>query len=53
MSSGCVARNVFHAGDGNLHPLILFDSNKPDETERADKFGVAILELCVQVGGHP
>ncbi len=43
--------NVFHAGDGNLHPLILFDSNKPDEVERAEKFGAAILELCVQVGG--
>jgi glycolate oxidase len=48
---GLRCANVFHAGDGNLHPLILFDSNKPDETERADKFGVAILELCVQVGG--
>ncbi|MBB5217433.1 FAD-linked oxidase C-terminal domain-containing protein [Parapusillimonas granuli] len=43
--------NVFHAGDGNLHPLILFDSNQPDEVERAEKFGAAILELCVQVGG--
>ncbi|MGE4369307.1 MAG: FAD-linked oxidase C-terminal domain-containing protein [Burkholderiaceae bacterium] len=43
--------NVFHAGDGNLHPLILFDSNSPEEVERADKFGAAILELCVQVGG--
>src|SRR3546814_480565 len=40
--------NVFHAGDGNLHPLIMFDSNKPDEVERAEKFGAAILELCVQ-----
>lgn len=48
---GLRCANVFHAGDGNLHPLILFDSNKPEETERADKFGVAILELCVQVGG--
>src|SRR3546814_4253019 len=37
--------NVFHAGDGNLHPLIMFDSNKPDEVERAEKFGAAILEL--------
>lgn len=43
--------NVFHAGDGNLHPLIMFDSNKPAEIERAEKFGAAILELCVQVGG--
>jgi glycolate oxidase len=48
---GLRCANVFHAGDGNLHPLILFDSNKPDEVERADKFGAAILELCVQVGG--
>jgi len=48
---GLRCANVFHAGDGNLHPLILFDSNKPDEIERADKFGAAILELCVQVGG--
>ena len=43
--------NVFHAGDGNLHPLILFDANDPDELARADAFGVEILELCVQVGG--
>lgn len=43
--------NVFHAGDGNLHPLILFDANQPGETERAEAFGAAILELCVQVGG--
>jgi glycolate oxidase len=42
---------VFHAGDGNLHPLILFDANDPDELARADAFGVGILELCVQVGG--
>jgi len=48
---GLRCANVFHAGDGNLHPLILFDSNKPDEVERAEKFGAAILELCVQVGG--
>ncbi|WP_144634855.1 FAD-linked oxidase C-terminal domain-containing protein [Bordetella genomosp. 13] len=48
---GLRCANVFHAGDGNLHPLILFDSNKPEEIERADKFGAAILELCVQVGG--
>jgi glycolate oxidase len=43
--------NVFHAGDGNLHPLILFDANKPGEWDRADKFGAEILELCVQLGG--
>lgn len=43
--------NVFHAGDGNLHPLILFDSNSPDEVDRAERFGAAILELCVEVGG--
>lgn len=48
---GLRCANVFHAGDGNLHPLIMFDSNKPEEVERADKFGAAILELCVQVGG--
>ena len=48
---GLRCANVFHAGDGNLHPLILFDSNKPDEVERAEKFGAAILELCVQAGG--
>jgi glycolate oxidase len=43
--------NVFHAGDGNLHPLILFDANRPGEWERADRFGADILELCVQLGG--
>jgi glycolate oxidase len=43
--------NVFHAGDGNLHPLILYDSNKPGEVERAEKFGAEILKLCVAVGG--
>jgi len=43
--------NVFHAGDGNLHPLILFDSNSADEVQRAEDFGAAILELCVEVGG--
>ncbi len=43
--------NVFHAGDGNLHPLILFDSNIADEVVRAEAFGAAILELCVEVGG--
>ncbi len=43
--------NVFHAGDGNLHPLILFDANVPDEVRRAEEFGAEILELCVEVGG--
>ena len=43
--------NVFHAGDGNLHPLILFDANAPGEWERADRFGADILELCVGLGG--
>jgi glycolate oxidase len=43
--------NVFHAGDGNLHPLILFDANVPGEWERADRFGAQILELCVELGG--
>ncbi len=43
--------NVFHAGDGNLHPLILFDSNKADELKRAEDFGADILRLCVSVGG--
>ena len=43
--------NVFHAGDGNLHPLILFDANVGDELERAEKFGADILRACVAVGG--
>jgi len=43
--------NVFHAGDGNLHPLILYDANKPGELERTEEFGGKILELCVEVGG--
>lgn len=43
--------NVFHAGDGNLHPLILFDANIADEFHRAELFGAEILELCVEVGG--
>jgi glycolate oxidase len=43
--------NVFHAGDGNLHPLILFDANKDDELDRAEAFGADILRLCVKVGG--
>jgi glycolate oxidase len=43
--------NVFHAGDGNLHPLILYDANKPGELERTEEFGGRILELCISVGG--
>lgn len=43
--------NVFHAGDGNLHPLILFDANVPGEFEKTEEFGAKILELCVEVGG--
>ena len=48
---GLPVANVFHAGDGNLHPLIMFDAGVPDELRRAEKFGAAILELCVAVGG--
>jgi glycolate oxidase len=43
--------NVFHAGDGNLHPLILYDSNIPGELEKTEEFGAEILKLCVEVGG--
>ena len=48
---GLPVANVFHAGDGNLHPLILFDANKPGELEATEEMGGKILELCVQVGG--
>ena len=48
---GLRVANVFHAGDGNLHPLILYDANEPGELERAEEFGAEILKLCVQVGG--
>jgi glycolate oxidase len=48
---GLRCANVFHAGDGNLHPLILFDANIQDEFQRAELFGADILELCVEVGG--
>ena len=48
---GLRCANVFHAGDGNLHPLILYDANKPDELERTEAFGGKILELCIAVGG--
>ena len=43
--------NVFHAGDGNMHPLILFDANKPGDLEKCEAFGADILRLCVEVGG--
>jgi glycolate oxidase len=48
---GLAVANVFHAGDGNLHPLILYDAAAPGEMERAETLGGAILELCVSVGG--
>ena len=48
---GLRVANVFHAGDGNMHPLILFDANQPGELQRAEACGGAILELCVAVGG--
>ncbi|MFA7603636.1 MAG: FAD-linked oxidase C-terminal domain-containing protein [Novosphingobium sp.] len=48
---GLGVANVFHAGDGNLHPLILYDANQPGELERAEAFGNDILRLCVEVGG--
>ena len=48
---GLRVANVFHAGDGNLHPLILYDANEPGELERAEAFGADILRLCVAVGG--
>ena len=48
---GLQVANVFHAGDGNLHPLILYDANQPGELARVEVFGAKILELCVEVGG--
>ena len=48
---GLAVANVFHAGDGNLHPLVLYDANQPGEIERAEAFGTDILRLCVEVGG--
>jgi glycolate oxidase len=48
---GLRVANVFHAGDGNLHPLILYDANQPGEVEKAEAFGADILRLCVAVGG--
>ena len=43
--------NVFHAGDGNLHPLILFDANDPDQLRRTEEFSAEVLEKCIEVGG--
>jgi glycolate oxidase len=48
---GLDVANVFHAGDGNMHPLILFDANKPGDLELCEAFGADILKLCVEVGG--
>ncbi|MBC6438331.1 MAG: FAD-binding protein [Rhodobacteraceae bacterium] len=48
---GLQVGNVFHAGDGNMHPLILFDANKPGDLETCEAFGADILKLCVEVGG--
>ena len=48
---GLGVANVFHAGDGNMHPLILFDANKPGDLELCEAFGADVLKLCVEVGG--
>jgi glycolate oxidase len=48
---GLTCPNVFHAGDGNLHPLIMFDANEGDQAQRAEAFGARILELCIEAGG--
>src|SRR3712207_5119250 len=50
-SYGLQVANIFHAGDGNLHPLIMFDANDPKSFARAEAFGADILKLCVEVGG--
>lgn len=50
-SYGLKVANIFHAGDGNLHPLIMFDANNPESFHRAEAFGADILKLCVEVGG--
>ena len=49
--TGLRVANVFHAGDGNLHPLILYDNSQPGELERAEKLAGRILRLCVELGG--
>ena len=48
---GLAVGNVFHAGDGNMHPLILYDANKPGDLETCEAFGAEVLKLCVEVGG--
>jgi glycolate oxidase len=48
---GLRVANVFHAGDGNLHPLIMYDANEPGQLDKAENFGNDILRLCVEVGG--
>jgi glycolate oxidase len=50
-SFGLGVANVFHAGDGNLHPLILYNANKPGDLEKAEELGAEILKLCVEAGG--
>ncbi|WP_116132365.1 FAD-linked oxidase C-terminal domain-containing protein [Tropicimonas sp. IMCC34043] len=50
-AAGLAVGNVFHAGDGNMHPLILFDANKPGDLEKCEAVGAEILKLCVEVGG--
>jgi len=50
-SYGLLVANIFHAGDGNLHPLIMFDANDPASFHKAESFGADILKLCVEVGG--
>ena len=50
-AAGLAVANVFHAGDGNLHPLILYDANAPGELEKAERLGADILRLCVAAGG--
>ena len=49
--SGFRIANIFHAGDGNLHPLVLFDARKPGETEKAIDAGSACLQVCAEAGG--
>jgi glycolate oxidase len=50
-SRGVRVANVFHAGDGNLHPLVLFDESVPGEAELAEEVSGAILDLCIEAGG--
>jgi glycolate oxidase len=48
---GLKVANIFHAGDGNLHPLILYEANDPDQVHKAEAAGAEVLKLCVEVGG--